>query len=272
MTVLFDTHSHIQLDAFDDDRNEAVRRANDAGVHFIVVCGDDPPTCETALELGERHSSVIPTVGYHPHVAAQIGNAEMDRLRGWLEDPGSRAVGEIGLDYYRERSPRDEQQRVLDAQLDLAVDAGVPVLVHSRGAEDEIGDHLERYVKASPLGTGGREAGIMHCFGGTLEQAERYVEMGFLISLACTITYPKNDEARRIAASLPLGKLVIETDSPFLPPQDRRGKRNEPAFVSAAAQAIAHARGLSFEEVANATTRNAMRLFALEPEIPVVSA
>lgn len=270
--VLVDTHSHIQMDRFDDDRQAAIARAAEASVGYVVVCGDDPETCASALALARAHNGILPTVGYHPHEAAQIGEAELAQLRTWSEDPAVRAIGEIGLDYYREISPPEVQARVLDAQLDLAIERGLPVLVHSRAAEDAIAAHLSRYVEASPLRGSGREVGIMHCFGGTLEQAERYVEMGFLISLACTVTYPKNEEARRVASGISLEKLVIETDSPFLPPQEHRGKRNEPAFVSAAAHAIAGVRGISFDEVAAATTANALRLFAIDAEHRVVLA
>lgn len=271
MTVLFDTHTHIQMDAFDDDRDATVARALDGSVRHIVVCGDDPPTCTGAIDLARRHAGVIPTVGYHPHVAADIGEAEFDQLRAWSSDPACKAIGEIGLDYYRERSPREAQRRVLRAQLDLAIERSLPVLVHSRGAEEEIGEDLGPYAASSPLAGSGREVGIMHCFGGGLDLARQYVDMGFLISIPCSITYPKNEEARRVAAEVPLEKLVIETDSPFLPPQERRGKRNEPAFVSAAAQAIAAARGISFEQVADATTRNARRLFSINTEDQAVS-
>jgi TatD DNase family protein len=264
MTELFDTHSHIQLDAFDDDRSEAIERATASGVAHIAVCGDDPPTCEAALELASRHTAVVATVGFHPHEAAKIEPKHMEALEAWTRDSRCRAVGEIGLDYYRDRSPRVVQAAILEQQLDLAAQRGLPVLIHSRGAEKEIATPLKAYAKRSRLPARGREVGIMHCFGGTLDQAQRYVDMGFLVSLACTVTYPKNAEARRIAAGLPLGKLVVETDAPFLPPQDRRGERNEPAFVSAAAHAIASVRGVSFEEVASATTDNARRLFDIQ--------
>jgi TatD DNase family protein len=272
MTVLFDTHTHLQLSAFDSDRDEAVRRAIDASVQYMVVCGDDPPSCQGAFDLADKHDAVLPTAGYHPHEAANITEEHFAMLRDWSQDGRCMAIGEIGLDYYRELSPRDVQRRVLEKQLDLAVERALPVLVHSRGAEDEIAELLEPYAGRSPLRGTEREVGIMHCFGGTLEQARRYVDMGFLVSLACTVTYPKNEEARRIAAELPMDKLVIETDSPFLPPQERRGKRNEPAFVSAGAQAIAGARGVSFDEVADATTRNALRLFAVEARNEAVPA
>jgi TatD DNase family protein len=169
------------------------------------------------------------------------------------------AIGEVGLDFYRDLSPRDVQLRALEAQLDLAVASGKPVSVHSRGAEDAIYEPLSRYAaRGEPSAPG-----VMHCFGGTLEQARRYVELGFLVSLSCAVTYPKNQEARRIAAQLPLISLAVETDAPYLPPQHRRGKRNEPAFVEAAATEIARARGIPAGEAAEATALNACRVFRI---------
>jgi TatD DNase family protein len=153
---------------------------------------------------------------------------------------------------------------VLDAQLAMAVATGKPVSVHSRGAEDEIFSHLKSYGRRSPLGGLGRPVGVMHCFGGTLAQAKRFVDVGFIISVPCTVTYPANDEGRRIASELALDSIVVETDSPYLPPQGLRGKRNEPANVGAAVEAIAALRGVSPAAVAEATTANACRAFGVE--------
>ena len=173
------------------------------------------------------------------------------------------AVGEIGLDFYRDHSPHDQQRNLLDAQLAIAAGLGKPVSVHSRGAEDAIYHHLSDYSRKRDWQPGTAPIGVMHCFGGSVEQARSYAAIGFLISLACVVTYPGNDEARRIAADLPLESLLVETDSPYLPPQSLRGRRNEPAHVVEAVGALAKARGIAFGAAAEATTANALRVFGV---------
>lgn len=270
---LFDTHSHLQDPAFDGPLEAVIERAREAGVVGIALCGYDMPSNHAALDLAGRDPMLSPTVGIHPHDAKDVTPGMFAELESLAALPEVVAVGEIGLDFYRDHSPRDVQRLVLDDQLALAARLGKPVSVHSRGAEDEIYDHLAVYArKALGLRSAGRPVGVMHSFGGTLEQAQRYVSLGFLISIACTITYPKNDEARRMARELPLEALVVETDSPYLPPQRIRGERNEPAHVLAAAEAIAVARELPVEVVARATTENACRLFALDVNRKVVAA
>lgn len=265
MTPVFDTHSHIQFSAFDGDRDAAIARAREAGVERIVVCGDDIPSTEAAFRLAADYPGVIlPTAGVHPHEAAATDDETLSVIEAWAKQPECVAVGEIGLDFYREMSPRDAQLRVLERQLDMARRLGLPVIIHSRGAEDAAAGLLRDYAEAACiLATQGRPPGVMHCFGGSLEQAKVYIEMGFLVSLACPVTYPKNDEARRIAATLPLEHLVVETDSPFLPPHGRRGQRNEPAWVLAAVSEIANARGITVENAASTMTANACRLFGI---------
>lgn len=261
--VLFDTHSHIQEERFRDDLAEVIRRAEAASLAGIAVCGYDAPSNIDAIRLAEAHSLLFPTVGFHPHDAKDVSAGMLRDLEAQAGLDDVVAVGEIGLDFYRDHSPHDVQRRVLDAQLGIAVRAGKPVSVHSRGAEDDLLPHLEEYARNSRLPSQGRPAGVMHCFGGTVEQAQRYVEIGFLISIACSVTYPKSAETRRLAAELPLSVLVLETDSPYLPPQAMRGQRNEPAHVIMAAEAVAQGRGLSTDEIGVATTSNAARLFGI---------
>ncbi len=263
MIELFDTHSHLQDEAFDGAFDAVVARAIVAGVAGIALCGYDRESNLQALRLAAKSPIVFPTVGYHPHEAQTVTPAMLDELSGQAALAEVVAVGEIGLDFYRDHSPHAVQREVLDAQLAIAIAAGKPVSLHTRAAEEAIYEHLAAYASRSTLGRAGRPVGVMHCFGGTLEQAQRYVELGFLVSIACAITYPGNEEARRIAAGLSLETLVVETDSPYLPPQGRRGRRNEPANVVAAAEAVARARGIGVREVASATTANAARLFAV---------
>jgi len=264
--TLFDTHCHLQDEAFGSREAEAVvLRAVKAGVGGMLVCGYGERSNVQALALADAHEPVFAAVGFHPHEAKDVTPALLDALARQAADDRVVAVGEIGLDFFRDHSPRDVQRQVLDTQLELAITVGKPVSVHSRAAEGEILEQLARYSGRSPLGAAGRPVGVMHCFGGTLEQALGFVDLGFLISMSCAITYPKNDEARRIATGVPLEWMVVETDSPYLPPQTRRGGRNEPAFVAAAAAGVAKVRGISVEAVAEATTANACRVFGVRP-------
>lgn len=260
----FDSHSHLQDERFDEDREAVLGRAAAAGVEAIVVCGEDAESSEAAIGLAERTARprLLATAGFHPHEASRATEDALDRIEALARNARVTAIGEIGLDFYRDLSPRDVQRRVFDAQLAIASRLGLPVSVHSRDAEEALAPHLETFAAASPLAAERRPLGVLHSFGGTLEQARRYVELGFLISLTCAAGYPRNDEARRVAAGLPLSSLLIETDSPALPPQSARGTRNEPANVRAAAEVVAEARGIGVEEVAAATTANAEALFA----------
>ena len=260
--ILFDTHCHLQDPAF-DDVDAVIERAAQAGLIGMAVCGYDMPSSRRAIELASIHPGVVATVGIHPHDADATTDAQLDELRLLAKNEHVAGIGELGLDFYRDLSPRARQVEVLEAQLAIAVEAAQPVCVHSRGAEDFVGEQLRRYAADSPLGGKGRHPGVMHCFGGTFEQARGFVDAGFLVSVACTVTYPKNDEGRRIARELPLESLVVETDSPYLPPQERRGKRNEPGLVGAAVTAIAAVRGMDPDEVARRTTENALRLYGV---------
>lgn len=264
MIQLFDTHAHLQDRAFKNDADAVLRRAFESGLAGVCILGYDAGSNIKALELCARHPAAYPAVGFHPHDTKDVTPSTLADLEAQANLPEVVAIGEIGLDFYRDNSPRDIQRRILDEQLGIAVRAGKPVLLHTRSAEDDIYEQLAPYAAASPLKTQDRPVGVMHCFGGTLEQARRYVDLGFLVSLACVITYPKNDDARAIARELPLDSLVVETDSPYLPPQHERGKRNEPANVRFALEAAAAARSTSITAMAAATTKNACRLFAVE--------
>lgn len=259
---LFDSHSHLQDPRFDEDRGAVLARAAAAGVETIIVCGEDVASSEAAIALAARTARprVLAATGFHPHEAAQATEPALDQIETLAGRAPVAAIGEIGLDFYRDLAPRHVQRSVFDAQLAIAARLGLPVSVHSRDAEEELKPYLARFAGESPLGREGRPLGVLHAFGGTLEQARRYVEMGFLVSLTCAAGYPRNDEARRVAAGLPLDSLLIETDSPALPPQSQRGTRNEPAHVRVAAQVVAEARGVSVEAVAAATTANAEAL------------
>lgn len=260
--AFFDSHSHLQDPRFDEDRAAVLSRAAAAGVHTILVCGEDVESSRAAMALAAnaKRPRLLAAAGFHPHEAAHATEAALDEIELLARSGGAAAIGEIGLDFYRDLSPRHVQRQVFDAQLAIAVRLGLPVSVHSRDAEGEVRPHLARFAAESPLARRGRALGVLHAFGGTLREAREYAAMGFLVSLTCAAGYPRNEEARAIAAELPLAALLVETDSPALPPQSARGTRNEPANVRVVAELIAEARGITVEAVSAATTANAEAL------------
>jgi TatD DNase family protein len=258
--VAFDTHSHLQDRKIAGDFRGILSRAEAAGVGAIALCGYDARSNEAALTMAANEPSVFPTVGFHPHEADEVSQAMLVDLEAQAALPEVVAVGEIGLDFYRGLAEETNQRRLIEAQLEIALRVGKPVSVHTRGAEDAVHEHLAPYAERARA-AGVEVPGVMHCFGGSLQQAMRYVEIGFMVSIAGPITYPKNDEARLLAAGLPARSLVIETDSPYLPPQAMRGKPNEPALILHTAQAVAAARGEHLESILSLTTGNAERLF-----------
>lgn len=263
MTALFDTHCHLQDAAFAGELGAVLHRAEDAGVIGITLCGYDAASNAEALEIASRSSIVYPAVGYHPHEADGVGAAQLAELESLAALPQVIAIGEIGLDFFRWNSAEAAQRRLFDAQLDLAARLDKPVSVHSRGAEAAAYEHLARYSAGRGWHAGEPPVGVMHCFGGSAAQAEAYVALGFVISIACPVTYPANHEARKMALDLPLESLVVETDSPYLPPQAFRGQRNEPAHVRYAVEAIAAVRGMPLTAVAEATASNAACVFGV---------
>jgi TatD DNase family protein len=260
VTGAFDTHSHLQDPKLIHDFEGVLQRAEAAGVRGVALCGYDAQTNQLALEMAQRSPLLFPTVGFHPHEADGVTPAMLEELESLARLPEVVGIGEIGLDSYRHHSSEANQRTLLDAQLEIALRVGKPVCIHSRAAESVALQQLGPYAEQARA-AGTAVPGVMHCFGGTLEQARPYVDAGFLVSVACSITYPKNDEAARMVRSLPLEVLVIETDSPYLPPQGRRGQLNEPAYVIEAAKTIAALRVEPLERVLETTTANAARLF-----------
>jgi TatD DNase family protein len=263
---LIDTHTHLQFGEFDKDRAAVLGRAWEAGLEAIVVLGVDAASSEAAIALAEANHRLYATVGWHPNVAAALDEEGRHRLRDLTQHPRVVAVGEIGLDFYRNLSPREDQVRVLEEQLALAAERRLPVAVHCRDAHDQMYPLVERWAKkARPLFGEGQPLGVMHYFSGDLELARRYVEMGFLISVHTCVTYPTSDRLREVVAGLDMDCLVLETDSPYGAPQSQRGRRNEPAYVAEAAIRVAELRGLTAETVALRSGENAVRLFGLRP-------
>jgi TatD DNase family protein len=254
-----DTHAHIHSDF--DDANAAIARAEAAGVSRILTLGVTLDDSRRALALAGGDARVLAAAGFHPHDAKDATENDLDLLEELTNDARIRVVGEIGLDYYRNLSSRDDQQRVLLRQLETAVRAGKPVAVHTREAHDDMYPLLEAW--SGKLGgslPGGRPLGVMHYFSGDLALALRYIDLGFLISIHTSVTHPKAAQLQQVAREAPLASLVVETDSPYGAPQRYRGTRNEPAYAVEAAAKVAELRRLSIEAVAGATTENALRL------------
>jgi TatD DNase family protein len=261
--MIIDSHAHLDVPNYDADRGEVIARARAEGVDLMLeIAGSDigKGSLPVGLRLAEEYPFIYAAVGLHPHEASLYDDALEKELIAASAHPKVLGWGEIGLDYYYDNSPRDVQRRVFRRQLGLALERSLPVIVHTRDAEEETLEILDE-AWAKP---GGSEiGGIIHCFTGTGGLADAAVEMGFLISFSGVVTFKKAEDLRAIAARLPLDRLLVETDCPYLAPIPFRGKRNEPSYVKATARCIAELRGLSFEEVAAATSANFRRLFRL---------
>jgi TatD DNase family protein len=261
LNVLIDSHCHLDDHAFDADRAEVLERAREAGVEMALAIGsgDGPPDLEAAIRLADTIPWVYATVGVHPHEARKADPASLANLRRLCSHPRVLAVGEIGLDYHYDHSPREVQRDVFVAQMEIAQEAGKPIVIHTREAWDDTLELLRGHWQGQ---------GIMHCFGGSDEQAKQALDLGFYISFSGILTFPKAEGLRQTAARLPLDRILVETDCPYLAPVPRRGKRNEPAFVVETVRALGRARGLAEEDAAAATARNFLNLFQLQAAPP----
>jgi len=265
-TALVDTHAHLDMPEFAADLPAALERARNAGIIHIVNATIDLNSLRRALEIAaDNPGFVTVTAGVHPHDAASVTAGDWDEVARLAADPRVVAIGETGLDYYRDRSPRDRQAELFVRHIALARDLGKPLVVHSRDAAADTFAILER-EGAGEIG------GVMHCFSGTREDGDRAIALGFFLSLAGPLTYPRS-ALPEAARALPIEKMVIETDAPFLAPQTQRGRRNEPAYVAETAAALAAIKGLAERDVRRITTRNACTLFRLPcpPAAPEVA-
>ena len=253
--MLVDTHAHIQWASFDKDREKVISRAQKASVGNIVNIGFDLDGSVKGVELAEQHNGLYATVGIHPHNAIRLDQNVLNKLGEISRHPKVVAIGEIGLDYYRNLSPREAQKKAFEAQLSLAEELELPVVIHDREAHSDILEIISRFK--------GKVSGIMHCFSGDKEMAEQIIELGFLVSFAGNVTYPNAHKLRETARWIDLDSILIETDSPWLPPQAMRGKRNEPCFLPFIAREIAELKGIATEELAEATTMNAKEIYQL---------
>ena len=262
-----DSHCHLENKRFDADRADVFARAKEAGVSTMLAIGngDGPGTnsLDCAIKLAQQHESVYATVGIHPHEAALARQADFDELERLSREPKVLAWGEIGLDYYYDHSPRDVQQQVFLKQLEMARAAKLPIIIHCRPSDnssnawDDVLLQIREHWSSSGLG------GVLHCFTGTPEHARTALDLGFMLSFAGNITYPKAQNIRDAALLAPPDRIFIETDSPYLAPIPHRGKRNEPAFVVDVARQIAELRGMFAEDIGRQTTINFQEFFRL---------
>lgn len=264
MAAVVDTHSHLQSPEFRSDLGAVIDRAAAAGVVAIIDLGVDVASSEGAIALAERQPRVFAAAGCHPHEAADVDERKLAYLADVARHPRVVAVGEIGLDFYRNYAPRERQLDVFRRQLEAAARIGKPVAVHCRDAHEEMLPILEDWSRR--LGgrlPGGRPLGVLHYFSGDLAEAQRYIQLGFLLSIHTSVTHPNKRTLHGVASAVALDRLVVETDAPYGAPQSHRGRRNEPALVVEAVRTLADLRALPEPEVARVTTENARRLFGL---------
>ncbi len=254
--MLIDTHTHLNADQFEEDINDVIARAKDNGVETMVVVGFDRPTIKKAMELAEEHDFIYAVVGWHPVDAIDMTDDDLAWIEKLSSHPKVVGIGEMGLDYYWDKSPKDIQKEVFRKQIRLAKRVKLPIVIHNREATADIVEILSE-EDAAEVG------GIMHCFSGSVETAKKCVEMNFLISLGGPVTFKNAKKPKEVAAEVPLEKLLVETDCPYLAPHPYRGKRNEPAHVRLVAEEIARIKEIPFEQVANVTTENAKRIFGI---------
>jgi len=262
---LVDSHCHLDLPQFDADRDAVIARMAESGVRYVVNPGVDVPSSRAAVALARQHESIYAAIGIHPHDAKTLDANALEELWKLAASPKVVAVGEIGLDYYRDLSPRDVQRRAFEKQLELAAELGLPVIVHDRDAHDDVLGILSNWRSTLDARHSTLDAcvGVLHSFSGDVAMAEQAVALGFFIGVSGPVTYRNADRLRDVVRAVPQERLLIETDAPYLTPQPRRGQRNEPGYVRMVAQAVADVRGLTLEQVAVQTTANAGVLFGL---------
>ncbi len=262
-----DSHAHLDGKRFDADRADVLTRAKAAGVTTILAIGNgDGPgtgTLDCAIKLAQQHGGIYATVGIHPHEAALAKQGDFGQLERLARDPKVIAWGEIGLDYFYDHSPRDVQQRVFLQQLEMARAAKLPIVIHCRPSDNSVNawDDLLRLLRENWSSTG--LGGVLHCFTGAVEHARAALDLGFVVSFAGNVTYPKAQNIRDAASMVPLDRMIIETDCPYLAPVPHRGQRNEPAYVVETARLIGQLRGLLPEDIGRQTSQNFVRFFRL---------
>src|SRR5271163_603631 len=274
--MFIDSHAHLEGKRYDNDREEVLARAKQNGIeaYLVIGNGDGPDTADCGIRLAEKYDGkpeyprIWASLGIHPHEASLANEAADSKMLEWARHPKVIAWGEIGLDYFYDQSPREIQQTVFRQQMELARTAKLPIIIHCRPSDksENAWDDCLNMIAEHWASTG--RGGILHCFTGSIEHAKRALDMGFMISVAGNITFPKAQPIRDAAQIAPVDRMLIETDSPYLAPIPHRGQRNEPAFVKEVARQIAELRGTTIEEIAAQTTQNFYKFFGLAPETP----
>lgn len=252
--MLFDTHMHLNAKQYKEDRDEVIKRAFNEGITHMTIVGFDDETIPLAIEIAEEYESIYAAVGWHPVDAIYFNKEKLDWLEELTKHPKVVALGEMGLDYHWDTSPKDIQKEVFKAQINLAKKVKLPIIIHNRESSEDVKRILIQ-EHAKEVG------GILHCYSSPIEDIKDYIEMNFYISLAGPVTFKNAPEVREIAKIIPLDRLLIETDSPYLTPHPYRGKRNEPAYLRYIAEEISKVRGISLEKLAEITTKNAKKVF-----------
>jgi TatD DNase family protein len=261
---VIDTHCHLNFDGYDPDRDEVIARAAAAGVTRVINPGVDEGSSRSALALAAQHAGVYAAVGIHPNDTADFVDADLGWIEALAREPKVVAIGEIGLDYHWDASPKAMQFRAFEAQLALAAQLELPVIIHNREASEDVIAILETWARDLPPAIRKRP-GVLHSFSAPQSVADRALAAGFYLGFTGPITFKNADDLRRTAAKAPLDRILVETDGPFLTPTPFRGKRNEPAFIPLIVERLATLRTISVDEMASATTANAARLFRLPP-------
>lgn len=254
--MYFDSHAHVDDKRFDTDRDEMIQRALDGGLAGFLNAGADMESSARGLAIAEKYPGVFASVGIHPHDAKEAKEADYAQLAQWAQHPKVVAIGEIGLDYHYNLSPKGTQQEVFIRQLDVARQTGLPFIIHDREAHGDCIKIIKREAKGL--------TGVFHCFSGSWEMAQELIALGLVISFAGPLTFANSVKLKQIASLAPLERILIETDSPYLTPEPHRGRRNEPLHVKLVAAELAALRGMDPEEIGTITYENAKRLFRLE--------
>lgn len=259
---LIDTHCHLNFHKYNDDRDEVLQRAAEAGVNRVIIPAIDLETCQEALDLSKQYDGIFFAAGIHPNSTRDFDEAILARVREFASNNKVISIGEIGLDYYWDKSPKDIQRAAFEKQLNLATELELPVIIHNRDASADVLDVLESWVTTLPDRLRDR-AGVLHSFSAPQKIAERALAIGFYLGFTGPITFKKADDLRAIAQRTPIDRILVETDGPFLTPHPYRGKRNEPAYVQYMTEKLAELHKMSYEDMAQQTTVNAETLFKL---------
>ncbi len=252
---IVDTHCHLDDQRYDQDRDDVLQRAWDLGIEFLINVSYDTGSAQQAVQLAQKLDRVYAAVGIHPHDASSYSADTEETLRQLAQAPKVVAIGEIGLDYYYDNSPRDVQREAFRRQMELAIDLGLPVVIHNRDAHQDTIDILKEFA--------GRARGLLHCFSGSYETARICLDLGYYLAFGGSITFKNARKLREVVQQVPLDRMVLETDCPYLTPVPHRGKRNEPSYVSHVAEKVADIRNLDLAEVAAVTTANARKVFGI---------